>query len=241
MTALYRAAEHRRPLLNGYSGYFPPHYWAMQYMLDRFDPQVLTRLSALGPIEIVIDHDRDEAGEWRKYVGAHPQARKVYADAAYTSYLLEARTDAPPAEDRGSPLPVQAIAASVNGANAGRMTDGDPGTIWDTAHVQRPGDTVTVDLGSPHEVRGLELQIGGSVTDFPRHLRIDVSVDGATWTEAWSGGGALATVSAGLDSPRTVPLWFGFAPVSARYLRATQTGNDETYYWSIVELAIRGR
>lgn len=241
MAALYRAAEHRRPLLNGYSGYYPPHYQAMQYLLDRFDPQVLTRLSALGPIEIVVGHDRDEAGEWRRFVGAHPQAQTVYAGQAYTSYLLAASRAAPPGDDRGSPLPIQSIAASVNGKSVGRLIDHDPGTRWDTAEAQRGGETLTIDLGRPLEVRGLELQLGSQVTDFPRQLRIETSADGTAWAEAWSGGGALPTVSAGLDAPRTVPLWFGFAPVSARYLRVTQTGTDETYYWSIEELAVRGR
>src|SRR5687768_18560005 len=30
LITLYRAVGHRRPLINGYSGYFAPHYWAMQ-------------------------------------------------------------------------------------------------------------------------------------------------------------------------------------------------------------------
>ncbi len=45
--ALFRAIEHRRPLFNGYSGYFAPHYWAMQYLLKQRDPAVLTRLSSV--------------------------------------------------------------------------------------------------------------------------------------------------------------------------------------------------
>ena len=45
--ALYRATGHHRPTFNGYSGYFAPHYWALQYLLEQHDPAVLTRLSAL--------------------------------------------------------------------------------------------------------------------------------------------------------------------------------------------------
>ena len=40
-TVLYRATAHRRPVFNGYSGYFAPHYWALQYLVEQRDGEVL--------------------------------------------------------------------------------------------------------------------------------------------------------------------------------------------------------
>ena len=121
------------------------------------------------------------------------------------------------------------------------MIDGDLSTRWDTGRSQRPGDSVTVDLGEGHEVAGAELQIAGLVTDFPRQLRIETSLDGQVWRDGWTGGGAFAAFAGALDEPRAVPLRFQFAPRLARFLRFTQTGSDETYYWSISELRITAK
>ena len=71
--SLYRATEHRRPLFNGYSGYFAPHYWAMQYMVKQHNPAVLTRLSSYGPIEVVVDHDWDPDAGLRRFLPEAPQ------------------------------------------------------------------------------------------------------------------------------------------------------------------------
>lgn len=242
ITAVYRSIQHRRPLINGYSGYFPAYYWPMQYALVRYDPEVLTRLSAWGPIEIVVDHDRDEAGEWRRFVARHPQVQTAYSDPQYTTYRLEGRAGLAASGPTGEmSLPPRSFAASTRASIAGRMTDGDLWTRWDTGHAQRPGDSLTVDLGQAREVTSAELQIGGFVTDFPRQLRIETSLDGQDWREAWTGAGALVAFAGALEDPRAVPLRFRFEPRSARYLRFTQTGMDETYYWSISELRITGK
>src|SRR5688572_28081661 len=52
--SLDRAIEHQRPLINGYSGYFAPHYWAMIGLLGDGNPEVITRLSVYGSIEVMV-------------------------------------------------------------------------------------------------------------------------------------------------------------------------------------------
>ena len=47
--ALFRATAHGRPLLNGYSGYFAPHYWSMRRLLRDGDARVVERLSSTAP------------------------------------------------------------------------------------------------------------------------------------------------------------------------------------------------
>jgi hypothetical protein len=239
---LYRASEHRRPVFNGYSGYFAPHYWAFQYLLNEQDPEVLTKISAFGAVEVVIDHDLDPAGEWRQYVGGHPQAELVYHDDRYSTYRIQrgARAEALP-KIQGTPLSIASIVATESAEPVGAMTDRNRITRWHAGRPQKPGDRLTVDLGAQHEVAGAEMLIAGYVADFPRRLTIETSLDGQTWSQAWEGGTALIAFSAALEDPLNVPLPFPFDARPARYVRFTQTGSERTYYWSIAELHVMGK
>ena len=241
-TVLYRATAHHRPVFNGYSGYFAPHYWALQYLLNQHDGNVLTRLSAFGHLEVVIDHALDGDGAWRQFVGSHPQAERVYVEAGYTAYrILRGPQAGSLPKIEGDPLPIASISAAANAAMVGGMTDGDIVTRWHAGREQRPGDSMTVDLGQPRLVHGAETLIAGYVADFPRQLSIETSLDGQVWSPAWSGGTAMMALSAALEDPLNVPLPFPFEPRSARYLRFTQTGSEETYYWSVAELRVLGK
>jgi hypothetical protein len=239
---LYRAIEHRRPVINGYSGYFAPHYWALQYLLDESDPAVLTRLSGLGALEVVVDHDLDADGRWVRFVGSHPQSELVHHDDQYSTYRIRRGARVVPLEKiGGAVLPIASIAAADNAALVGSMTDGDILTRWHAGREQHAGDSITVDLGAAREVNGVEMLIGGYVADFPRRLSIATSLDGAAWSDAWVGGTAMMAFSAALEDPLNVTLPFGFVPQPARYVRFTQMGLEGIYYWSIAELRIRGR
>ena len=240
--ALYRATEHRRPLLNGYSGFFAPHYAPLQELLQDHDPAVLTRLSAFGPIEVVIDHQFDEGAVWRQFLLSHPQASLVYRDDRYSTFRIERgpRVGALP-KVPGEALPITSISAEFNAALVGNMIDNDLMTRWHAGREQRPGDAFTVDLGRVREANGVEMPIGGSVADFPRKLSIETSVDGLTWSEAWTGTTGVLALSAALEDPLTVTLPFEFQPRPARYVRFTQRDVEETYYWSVAELRIMGK
>jgi hypothetical protein len=239
---LYRATEHRRPVFNGYSGYFAPHYWALQYMLRYHDPDVLTRLSSYGPIEVVIDHDLDQGAGWRQFVGSYPQAALVYRDDRYSAFRIERSPHVPPLPKlAGDVLPVASFSAKYNDGLLRNMTDGDLITRWHAGREQRPGDSMTADLGASNTVDGVELLIGGYVTDFPRQLTIETSIDNEQWSQAWQGNVGVIAISAALEDPRNFTLPFAFEPRPARYVRFTQTGVEDVFYWSIAELRIRGR
>ena len=240
--ALYRAIEHQRPLLNGYSGYFAPHYWPLQYLLKQHDPSVLTRLSSFGPIEVVIDKALDEGGAHERFLLSHPQASLVYQDSDYASFRVErGRHVGPLAKIPGERLRIASISSQVSAALLGNMTDDDIVTRWSTAREQRPGDAFIVDLGAPHEVNGAEMLIAGFVTDFPRTLAIETSPDGSTWSPGWNGTTGLLALSAALDDSLNVAMPLEFEPRSARYVRFTQLASEERYYWSVAELRIMGR
>jgi hypothetical protein len=238
---LYRASEHRRPVINGYSGYFAPHYWALQYMLERKQPEILTRLSSMGTFEAVVDHDLDRDGAWRRFLAADPQATVAFSGRDYTAYRIgraaSASASALP-RMRGRPVPIAGITASLYQDLVGRMIDGDRITRWHTGGPQDATNEMTIDVGASRPITGVETDIGGYIADFPRELTIDTSLDGASWTPAWSGGTALLTVSTAIEEPLNIPLRFPFETRPARYIRLRQTGTEGIYYWSVAELRV---
>ena len=239
-TALYRATRHRRPLINGYSGYFAPHYWLLWHLLGRRDRDVLTRLASLGPVEVVVNHEEDPDRAWRRLVGRHDGARVLHKAGDYTAYRVEPMGSRGVPSLQGAPLPIRAARASVNEAALAAVGDDDRITRWHTQAPQSPGNEVTVDLGEVRRASGVETEIGGYIMDFPRALTVEVSVDGAQWDPAWSGGTALTAFSAALEFPLDVPLRFPFEARPARYVRLRQTGRDDTFYWSISRLRVFG-
>jgi hypothetical protein len=100
---------------------------------------------------------------------------------------------------------------------------------------------MTVDLGLPRDVNGVEMAIGGFVTDFPRLLAISTSLDGERWSPAWDGGTGPVAFFAALEDPLNVTLPFVFERRQARYLRFVQNGSDPIYYWTVVELRVIGK
>ena len=240
--SLFRAIEHKRPLFNGYSGYFAPHYWAMQYMIKHHDPAVLARLSSFGPIEVMVDHDWDQGAPLRRFLLSAPQVSLIYRDDRYSAFRIERGAQASAvARPQGQALPIASVKAQCNETSAREMFDGDIMTRWSCGRQQQPGDTFTLDLGLERQVTGAELLIAGFVGDFPRQLTIETSIDGSNWSPAWNGDTALIALSAALEDPLNIPMPFIFDSRRARYLRFTQLGSEEIYYWSVAELRIVGQ
>src|SRR6185436_9526411 len=57
--AMFRATQHGRPLVNGYSGYTPPHYDLLMAALNRGDPTAIQQFAEGRPLVIVVDEELD--------------------------------------------------------------------------------------------------------------------------------------------------------------------------------------
>ena len=237
--ALYRAALHHRPLINGYSGYFAPHYYAVERgLLDR-DPAVLTRLAQHGTLEVSVDHDADQEGTWRSFVAQYPGAVQVFSDSRSTSYRLAPQPEQS-ARRGGTLLRIVASRTSLNPDRVALMFDGDLISRWHAGRQQEPGDWLAVDLGEPRQLAEVQMLLGGYAADFPRTLVIECSDDGVAWRQVWAGTGATLTLAAALQEPGRIPISFPLWGHTARHLRFTQTGTEPIAYWSIAELRVLG-
>ena len=234
--AMYRSISHRRPTINGYSGYFPPHYAALQIGLAMRDPEVLTRLREHGTRYVMIDRGYEFERALRQYVAGQEGVEMVCSNDTHSIFGLPSRK----VDQRvGSPLAVAAVSGNVNGQLAALMTDGDLATRW-MAGPQDPGMMVEIDLGSVRQVGAIETSLGLHSRDFPRGLKIEASTDGQGWREVWRGMTAGLAYTGALRQANAIPMIFALGPVEARFLRMWTTGKDDTFYWSIAEMRVMG-
>jgi hypothetical protein len=239
VAAMYRQMSHGRPLVNGYSGYFPPHYAALRFGLTLRDHDVLTELAARGITDIIVDREPDPDGRWDKYVASHPRATLVCTVGKQSLYHVTPTAAAKMPSAGGTLLQIAVIRPNVNEGAVTLMTDQDRTTRWESG-PQTDHTAVEIDLGGVRTIAGIELLLGPFVEDFPRGLIIEASEDGQSWREVWQGGSAGLAFVAAFEAPRDVPLRYRFAPTPARVLRMKLTKNDDTYYWSIAEIRVLG-
>ena len=115
VAAMYRSIFHRQPLVNGYSGHFPPHYTILTLSLARGDTSALSYLARRRPLVIIINDLQDPGHGYRKMVqeipgdpvpGRHRRRRDVPAAGAGRAEAAARRSGAqpPPSRDAGEYL-----------------------------------------------------------------------------------------------------------------------------------------
>ena len=192
VAAMYRSMFHRRPLGNGYSGHFPPHYNILTLSLARGDTSALSYLALRRPLVIVINDLEDPGHGYRKMIEAIPSIEFQGVTAGGATFLLR-----PQAEPRRPPVgkPLAAVAR-----DAGRYV-------------------MEFDLGSIQHLSALEVPLRGRYADLAERIRIETSDDGQSWREAWLGWTGGPAVEAALEHPLLVPMRIYLPGASGRFLR----------------------
>jgi hypothetical protein len=236
-SSLYQQTFDAIPLYNGFSGYFAPHYYALRTMLEAADLRALQVMAASGPLGVVVDHHSDPAGAVRRFVLSYPGATIVHDERDWSSYRLPKSASVPEVPDRsGVPLRIRTLSTFPSPPHAARALDGNLETRW-SGGVQQVFAEVTIELEQLSHVGQVVIDLGSFITDFPKRLQIDVSVDGASWQTVWVGETALHAYYGAIRHPREMPLVFALNRDGVRFIRLRQTGfgkND----WSIPELQV---
>jgi hypothetical protein len=149
--ALFRGISHGLPVVNGYSGYEPPHYGALRLGLKARMDDTLTRLTSRGPLFVIIEPDHDQRGRWRRYVLRQAGAR-VLQDGRLGVYLLSAIPS--PQVDREPDAPPLSAEFSTDGP-------GGPGKTHREINASR-------DFGAAHLLQAEQLPQPLRLA--PRHL-----------------------------------------------------------------------
>lgn len=234
--ATYRAVRHRRRVVNGVSGYDPPHYAWLQRGLNARDPDALLALTSFGPLDVVVDRSADADGSIAAYVAAMPGSGLVTSDGVRTVYRLAGPSAGP--DPAGAPLTVVAAVASRPPTDVSAALDGDARTAW-TLAPQLAGDWIRADLGAVTRVAGIAYAYGPDIGGHPRSLAVELSVDGATWAPVWEGRGFRHALAALMRAPADLHWQVTFAARDARYVRLRLTESAEVP-WTIGGLRVLG-
>ena len=190
--AMYRALSHHHPLVNGYSGYVPPHYEILSLSIRRDDPTAVLELARGRPLLAVVSEQFDRGGFIRDLILSLPGVSRIGSGNAGTLYLIP-------------PQPRERVASS--------------GSEFAVASKSLPRAHALLDLGTTRLVRTIEFRLRRRYLELGGRIAVEKSLDGTNWetvSEDWTGGRALAAM---LEDPRTVPFRIPVPDISARYLR----------------------
>jgi hypothetical protein len=190
--AMFRATVHQRPLVNGYSGYTPPHYELMTTALKRGDPTVIQELAQGRSLIIIVNEELDPGRRLFDLVEGLPGVQAAGSSGAGKIYVL-------PAQPRARVPPA--------------------GAVWPAASRHGLTGQTEFDLGAERIVRSIELPFRWRYRELDPRMAIDVSRDGSAWTTVWEDWTGGLAVRAALAGPLEIPLRFPLNDVPARYLR----------------------
>jgi hypothetical protein len=191
--ATFRSMSHRHPVVNGVSGYDPPHYGLVRSGLEARDPSVLVALASFGPLDVIVDRSQDRDGSLDRYAAAIPGMVRLGEDGPLVRYGLPE-----------TPTPVLGSPISV-------------------ASTHTTADWVVADLGTLQPIAAVELSFGASGPGFPARTSVQLSSDGESWTTAWEGSAVGTVVRGIALDPANIRTTFAFSGVPARFIRVSVT------------------
>jgi hypothetical protein len=190
--AMYRSIFHRQPLVNGYSGHFPPHYHVLSLSLWRGDTSALLYLARRRPLVMIVNDLREHSRSFKQMIEEVPGIQTHGGSGAGSLYLLPAQ-----AAPREPPI--------------GPML---PASARDSGRYQ-----LELDVGESRLLSAVTFPLRRRYEDLAPRIRIETSDDRQTWQESWVGWTGGMAVEATLADPELAPMRIPLAGVRARYLR----------------------
>ena len=243
---MHHSTYHWKKLINGYSGFFPPVYYELRRRWQNFSLKHNIRdLKRLGIRYVVAHSDQLEEEELKVFLSG---MRLLEKDVRFVSQLGEAyvyeliysaqEKHELISLDKSLSLPKNGWIAFSNVKNhiVNLAYDGDLSTRWETG-PQTKGHFFELDLGRVYKIRGFSLKLGTKPKDYPRGYRVEVSTDSKRWKTVAQDEVIVLPITAYLQA-RELSFNVVFSPVDASYIRITNTGEDEVYYWSIYEIDV---
>jgi hypothetical protein len=232
--AMYRATLHRRPLINGTSGYLPPHYEAMAAAIRDKDDAVLDAVGSVGRVFVSLDTRLDADRFWR---GALMRHGAVEVGAENTMMFFAVPKQSARESCAGTDSRIASFSAA-GGVDRGMLLDGDPKTVWYRSS-QRAGDELRFDLAEPTRVCAIRLSLGRGAYAFPRRMTVAISADGANWATAFEGSASAMAVRAAIANPTNAWLIFPIDSADAiRFVRLRLEVSEPLVPWQIAEIRV---
>ncbi|MFC2158332.1 discoidin domain-containing protein [Acidobacteriota bacterium] len=249
---MYYSIYHWKLMLNGYSGYTPPGYSILVESLENATVrQMMTILHRLDVKYILVHTEgyREQKGRnlvirFRKFEDLVELVEQNQGD-----FLFRIRENAKLTLKRGripegeghveikTPEKLWRVEGSVNNHLSSLAIDGDLDTSWSTFGPQKIGDYFLLDVGREIRAVGIEFNLNGEPTEFPRSFRVEGSLDGDNWTVLRSYPSYFPDLFlSDITDNSKYKVDVQFDPVEIRYFRLVLTKDYERKNWSISEI-----
>ena len=110
VATMYRATMHGRPVVNGYSGWEPTHYFALRTALDEHDAAALEGLPSDTPVLVVVDRRKDTDHASEQFLVK--TATRVWADDDRWAFFSVTPPPSPSPACGGDAPPIVSITTS---------------------------------------------------------------------------------------------------------------------------------
>jgi len=242
---MYYSTFHRKKIVNGLSGYFPPGYTIIYESMEAFPSDETFRLLEDLEVEYVLIHTQG----FRAEEGKQTQQRmrsfrdrvelKAATDGDFLYRLLPREEQ--PVEERGleevGNRKTWKAWSSSNVFQTKLAFDGDPSTGWTTQTPQRDGDFFYLDLGEPIQAAEVELYLTRKPLDYPRGFIVEASLDGKNWVLLNSTPFFVPHLTrANIQNIMQSTLIISLEEFPLRYLRIKLTRSHRVHHWSIQEV-----
>jgi hypothetical protein len=230
--ATYWAAIGGWTSINGYSGYHPNYYSALNYSVRFEEDSAFLPFQARTELDVLVP---TRAPRLIALVEKQPGVQLVARQTDWIHYRLPQRGRADAGRESGTRLPIRTIASTCSVDALGLALDTDPVTRW-VCGPTVDEQSLEIDLGNPTMVGAVVNGIGRYHDQFPPEMVVETSTDRTTWAPAWNGTLVAQTIRGGIDNPDTLRIVIPFAPREARYVRLRHPRSRNDYYWTIAEL-----
>jgi len=232
--ATYEAALGGWRSVNGYSGYHPNYYSALNYSVrfeedSAFRPfQARTELDVLVPMR---------APRLVALVEKQPGVRELDRQNEWRHYRLPRLGRADAGRTAGSRLPIERLTSECAGDTVRLAVDDDPVTRWVCGPTLEER-ALEIDVGTGTTIAAVVNGIGRYHDQFPPEMIVETSLDRTSWAPAWSGTLVAQTIRGGIDNPDKLRIVIPFTPRVARYVRLRHPAARSEYYWTVAELEV---
>ena len=252
VAAMHRTTSHQRPVVNGYSGFLPPHYGVLRRALSEGDETILPEVAATGSVLVAVDRRADRDRHLQELAARVPGAEEMGLEGRWMFFRLPGSghptVERPTASGGcGGKIGITAISTSTETAGPddertriGNLIDGDEGSGWISPSPQHAGDSITVTTAPEARLCSLSLLLGGGPEVYPGAVAVELSRDGREWNSVFEGPAGGLAMAGALRDPVRSPLRFEWAAQPATLLRIRLLVSHPLYPWAMREIVVSG-
>jgi hypothetical protein len=226
--ALYRMMQHRRPIVNGYSGHTPPHYRLVEHFEKQGVREALSELRLDRPILSVED------GRLASVVPADPVGNGI------GEALVPCADGSSPAASTLRRLRVRVRDPGTGADVTHALEDGAPDSGWQNGTRQTAGASLEVLVGEAAPICAVQLELGVRPLHYPR--RLEVIAGGLTAADpprsVWSGATGFLALAGAARCERTAPIVLRLPTVRTSRLLLQLRENEPTAPWWVAEIRV---